>query len=201
METVAIRLLHFIIAKKKALLTFFVVLVALGALWGAFYSYTQSYSRRAFRLLEGRPWSEAEEVIAKYPRSDAAVIAQLAMGKKALEEEKWDEAIGHYKDRAFQNLSKDQAVLRVVAIQNLALAYRGKQEWDRALMELRRAEKDPENKTPDYTRLLISQVLWEKGEIEESKKLLESLSKEALQPEVRKEAEAHLEWINAPKKS
>ncbi|MBI2982036.1 MAG: hypothetical protein HYY44_07085 [Deltaproteobacteria bacterium] len=192
-------LTHFFISHQKGLFIFLIGLLVLGGgLWG-FQGYSEHYSKKAWRALESRPWSEAGGVITDYPRSDAAVIARLALAKKALDEEKWDEAMVPY--QALRDLPERQLLFRLAARQNLALAYRGKKEYDLALNELRAVEKDPANLTPDYTRLLESQLLREKGEVEEAKKLLETLSKEALQPEIRKEAEVTLAWMNEPKDS
>ncbi|MBI4373361.1 MAG: hypothetical protein HY542_00640 [Deltaproteobacteria bacterium] len=198
-KSLAEGLAGFIIGKKKILLASLAGMIAFGGLLGALYGYSQNYSKKAWRELEGRPWSEAGGVIADYPRSDAAIIAKLALAKKALDEEKWDEAMVLY--QALRDLPGRQLLFRLAARQNLALAYRGKKEYDLALNELREVEKDPANLMPDYTRLLKSHLLRERGEVEESKKILESLSKEALQPEIKREAEATLAWINEPKDS
>ncbi|MBI4196971.1 MAG: tetratricopeptide repeat protein [Deltaproteobacteria bacterium] len=174
----------------------FMVVVLVG--YAGYEWYQDRYADQAAALLhEQKEWADANKVTQEFDRSDSAIIVRMAKGGKALKEKKWDEAVPLYE--SLLKLPPRYSFFRVAALQNLALVYREKKEWEKALDYLKQAENDPENALPDYSRFLTAQVLLDKGDTEGAVKIYDQLAKEASLPDLRTEAEKRKTSLAAPK--
>lgn len=176
--------------KKQVLLPIAVVgVIALIAFVGL-KSYGSRYEAKASNLLETGQW---EAVTREYPRSGAARLARMKLGKQALDAKDYEKAIQWY--GAVSENSKAPAILRVAASQNLGLAHLKKGEAAKAVDVLGRAAKDPANRAADYTQLLLARAQEMKGDAEAAKILYQSLSEGASEMAVKEEAKERLSWI------
>ncbi len=176
--------------KKEVLLPFAVVgVIALIAFVGI-RSYGSRYEAKAVHLLETGQW---EAVTREYPRSDAARLAYMKLGKQALDAKDYEKAIQWY--GPVSENAKAPAILRMAAAQNLALVHLKKGEAAKAVDVLGRAAKDPANRTADYTQLLLARAQEVKGDAEAAKVLYRSLSEGASELAVKNEAKERLSWI------
>lgn len=180
--------------KKRLIGRGFVVFLLLAGVGAVFFSHQFRIEGKANRILEEREWSASEEVL-KYPRTRAAAVARLSLGQRALDGKDWDRAIEYYEPLT----GSVQPMIRVAALQNLALAHRGKGDFEKALNELRRAENDPENADPELTRYFTALLLDEKGDREGALKILEEIAgKEGV---LKEDAEEKLKGLKKSKKS
>lgn len=179
--------------KKRLIGRGFIVFLLLAGVGAVFFSYRSRIERKAGRILEEREWSASEEAL-KYPRTRAAAVARLSLGQRAIEGKDWDRAIEYYEPLT----GSAEPMIRVAALQNLALAYRGKGDFEKALNELKRAENDPENADPELTRYFTALLLEEKGDREEALKILEEIAgKEGV---LKGDAEEKLKWLKKSRK-
>jgi len=180
--------------KKKDFLLPFVV-VAVIALLGfvGFKSYVSHYESKASDLFNQ---GQLEAVIQQYGRSNAARLARMKLGKQALDTKDakdFDKAIQWY-----GAVAEDQnapPILKVAAVQNLALAYLKKGDAAKAVSLLDQLSKDPFNRTADYTQLLLAYATEVKGDTDAAKNLYKSLSEGASDAAIKDEAKERLSWI------
>lgn len=134
-------------------------------------------------------------LVKKYPRSEAANLARLYLGYEALHQKKYDEAIGWYLP---VSQSAADPMLRVSALQNLALAWREKGDPQRAIDYLTKASKDSDNATQDYTQLLLANLYADSGQTEKAKEIYKILAESG--ELVKAEAAKRLLWLEPTEK-
>jgi len=182
--------------RRRLLLPYLISLAVLGLLVGVVSVYARHYENQAARLLDSRPWSESREVVQEYPRSPAAQLGRLSLGTEALNQGQWDEAIA-----ALQPVGREEKeILRIVALQNIALAQWMKGEAEAARATLKKAIDDTENPLADYSRLLLAQIDLQSGQKETALKSYADLSQNATIAEVRSFAEGRKKWLEKPAK-
>lgn len=183
--------------EKRGILTplAIVVLIVLLAFVGL-KTYAFRYEAKASALLDR---GQAETAILKYPRSDAARLARLKLGKQALDAKDYDKAIQWY--APLTENADAPAILKIAATQNLALAHLKKGDAVKAVEVLDRAAKDRANLTADYTQLLLARAYEVKGDVEAAKGLYRTLSETAVQAAVQDEAKERLTWMEPEKVS
>ncbi len=159
-------------------------------------SYREQRQRNAFELLEKNP-DNPQELLTRYPRSDAAQIARMFLAEQALRSQQWDQAISLYEE--ILKVKIGNPFFRVTAHENLALAYRGKKDLVRSAELLRETVKDPENPAGDHSRLLLARVLGESDQPEEAEKILQELASSE-DPLVRERSEKVKEWLKSSAK-
>ncbi len=162
--------------KKKALFPFLIAAVLLAFLYGAL---------RAYRF-----YSQSRAV--------GAALASVKSGQKALKEKKYDEAIRWYQGVAENSYSP--TLLRITASQNLALACLENGEKDRAIAILEKLVGDPQNVSPEYTRLLLARAYEVKGDRERARELYKTLSSGvtaagSVEGAIQEMAKERLKWL------
>ena len=135
-----------------------VILLLLGGLK----AYSSMYQGWAANLLESATEQAPEqknriyqEVIKKYSRSGAADLARIRLGSEALQEKKYDEAIDWYLPLTQK---AHLSLLRITALEDLALAWKGKGDLNKSVEYLKRASDDHANAARDYTQFLLARV-------------------------------------------
>jgi predicted negative regulator of RcsB-dependent stress response len=187
------RLMIYLWKSRKVVAPFLIAGLLLLIGFGSLRAYVSHYNHKAASLLaEGN----LEIVAEQYPKSEAAGVARMKLGYKALEAKDYDQAVRWY--LAASEDRSQSAILRINAMQNLALVYVKKNDFDSSFKLLNQAGKDPANLDPDYTRLLTGKVLEEKGETEKAKEVYKSLSEGS--GSVQKEAKESLTWLESPPK-
>lgn len=153
--------------------------------------YANHYEKKAKVLFQS---GENEKVVSLYPRSSAAFLSRMKLGRKALDDKKYDEAIQWYAPLTDQKSVAD--IIHVGAIQNLAFAYLKKGEGQRSVELLEKISKDPKNVMADYSRLLLARTYETKGDKEKALQLYKELSEGSATSNIRDEARERSEWLN-----
>lgn len=176
--------------KRKALTPFLgaavIVLVVLAGMKG----YSGYYEAKATEMSDR---GDLEKVVKEYSRSEAARLARARLGKRALETKDYDKAIQWYAP-----LVEDQAapvLLRIGAIQNMALAYLKKGDGPKAIELLEKATRERENRTADWSQLLLARVYEVNGQKDQARDIYKNLSEGAAETGIREEAKERLSWI------
>lgn len=185
--------------RREMFLPYLVSLAVLGLLIGAVSLYANHYGKQAAKLLDARPWSESQPVIEKYPRSDAAMIARLSLGGAVLQRGEWDQAITILEP--VSRVGDEKRLLRVVALQNIALARWKKGEPDAARELLKKLAEDTENPMADYSHLLLAELEQRENQRDQALKIYGELAQSATLQEVRRFAEARKQWLEKKQKS
>lgn len=180
--------------KKRALIPYASVLLAIFAAYFALQYYTYLYNDKASRLLSA---NQFPDVVQKYGRSEAALLARMKLADQALTESRFDEALSYYKDTVEK--AEKYPMIRISALQNQALVLVKKRNLDEALTLLDRAVKDPQNAIPDYSRFLIAHTYGLKGDLEKAKETYKGLSEAGVKPIIQGEAKERLSWIESQK--
>lgn len=171
------------------------VVVALG--FAGFKGYSSYTGTKASTLLHQEKF---QEIVTRYPRSDAALIARMELGRQALKDQKWDEAIGLYREVVQRSRKSVQGLFHINALHNLAFALMEKGDGDQAVASLLQAVGDPGNVLSDYSRLLLARTYEKKGEMDKAKELYKSLSESAQTISLQEEAKERLLWQVAMEK-
>ncbi len=92
-----------------------ILLLVVIAVYGAVKMYRGSVADKSSALVSapGIDAAGLEGVVKKYPKSDAAAVARVKLGKQALDQSRWDDAIAWYAPVADDRSSP--ALLRVTA--------------------------------------------------------------------------------------
>jgi hypothetical protein len=173
-----------------------ILLLAAGI--GIFKFYRSFVANKASTLVSAPQISPAdlEAVVKKYPKSDAASVARVKLGKKALDAGQWQEAIRWYEPVSTNKSAA--AVLRVTALHNMALAsLKEDKNSEKALSLLDQARKDAGNEDVDYTDLLSAHVRELSGEKEKAVAIYKSLAEGAKDPVIKQEAQERLKWVDS----
>jgi tetratricopeptide (TPR) repeat protein len=189
------RLFLFLWGRRKTLAPLAAVLLLTLLAYGGLRYYASRYETGASLLL-GR--GELREAAERYPRSKAAMVARLKLGREAIEGGKYDEAVAWYLPVVEKGAATP--LLRSAAFQNLALAYLKKGETDRALEILEKSAADPGNVAPDYARLLLAKVYESKGDGDKALEIYKSLAEGASSGLIRQEAKDKVAWFESQKK-
>lgn len=187
-------------------LPYFLGAVILLLLLGGVKVYSSLYRDHAADLLQKGEALEGEgrlslyrEVVKKYPRSEAAMMARLYLGFQALQAGQLDQA-------HLDQVSLDQAVewydpvsrthadplFRITALHNLALAWDKKGDTAKAITYLKEASADPENAMKDYSQILLAHLYTKTGQNDQAREILKILSESGVA--VKEEAAERLKW-------
>lgn len=158
----------------------------------AWSTYRDHREAMASASLESRDY---ERVIAQYPRSQAALVARLEAGSRKMKEGDLNQAISLLEPVTQKR--KVPPLLRIGALQNLALAYIKTGRFDQAVSQLDQAIQDPGNPAQDYSRLLLARVWEMKGDGDKAAALYKTLSEGTPAPQIQQEAKERLSWLQS----
>ncbi len=176
----------------RSKLTPFLIVVGLGLfLFFGYKAYTNHYEEKARILFQS---GENEKVASLYPRSSAAFLARMKLGRKALDDKKYEEAIQWYAPLVNQKSAAD--IIHISAVQNLALAYLKKGEGQRSVQLLEKISQDPKNVMADYSRLLLARTYETMGDKEKAIQIYKELSEGSATTSIRDEAKERFQWFN-----
>ncbi len=183
--------LFLMIQEKRGMLAPFLVTAAiLVLLYGGFRFYSQNYEAKASGLFNQE---KLEEVTRELPRSRVASVARVKLGSQALEVGQWDKAV-QWLEPVTQD-SQVSPLLKIVALQNLALSRLKQGSPQKAIELLNRAAKDPQNAASDYSSLLLAQVYEENGDLDRAKEIYKTLAGGSKIYGVQNEAKARSGWL------
>ncbi len=180
--------------KKRLLVPYALVLLVLVMIYFALQYYTSLYNDKASRLLES---GQLADVVQRYGRSEAALLARMKLAATALQEGRLEESLKLYGETVEH--AERYPMLRIAALHNEALVYVKKGNFEEALKLMDRAVKDPQNAIPDYSRLLIGRTYELNGDLEKAKETYKGLSEAGVKPSIQGEAKERLSWIESPK--
>lgn len=179
--------------RRKALRPFLAVAASVLVFFFGMKFYSAHYEEKAGALLVKDSKDSLEEVVRNYPRSHAANVSRMKLGKKALDQKNWDQASEWYGQVA-QNQNA-AAILRVAALQDMALASLKKGDAGAAVASLEKAAHDPGNQNQDYTQLLIARAQEVGGNKDKAKEIYKSLSEGGKNSPIKEEAKERLSWL------
>ena len=188
------RLFIFLWGKRRLLAPILALILFIALGFSGFKIYASYTDGKASTLLHQKKF---QEIVSRYPRSDAALIARMELGHQALKDKKWDGAASLYQEVARRSQKPVQGILHISALHNLAFALMQKMEkgdGDQAVAYLLQAAGDPNNVLSDYSRLLLARAYEKKGEAGKSKELYKSLSETAQTISLQEEAKERLLW-------
>lgn len=182
-------------------LPYFLGAVILLLLLGGVKVYSSLYRDHAADLLQKGETLEGEgrlglyrEVVKKYPRSEAAMMARLYLGFQALQASQLDQARLDQAVEWYNPVSRTRAdpLFRITALHNLALAWDKKGDTAKAITYLKEASADPENAMKDYSQILLAHLYTKTGQNDQAREILKILSESGVA--VKEEAAERLKW-------
>lgn len=186
------RLMIWALERRKALTPFLAAAAVVLAIFAGMKGYSGYYETKATEMSNR---GDLEGVVKDYSRSEAAGLARIRLGKRALEAKDYDQAI-----RWYTPLAEDHAaptVLRIGAIQNMALAYLKKGNGPKAIELLEKASRERENSNGDYSQLLLARSLEVNGQKDRARDIYKNLSEGAAKTGIGEEAKERLSWIES----
>lgn len=134
-------------------------------------------------------------------KAKATGLTQLKSAKKALEGGRLDEALSYYEPMIESRYL--HPLLRIAALENAALVYAKKGDFEKALKTLERSASDSRNKASDYSRLLVARTHEMQGEREKALEIYKSLAEGAGISFVQGVAKERIAWLekDSPQKS
>lgn len=189
------RLLHALWGARRILAPILGIFLALLAGIGIFRIYSSHYDDQATQLLSQK---ELAAVVRDYPRSPSAAIARVKMGEEALEKKNYDEAAKWFEPVA--NHLKGPPIVRIGALQTLAFIAMKKGDLNLAQEWMEKAVKDPGNVAPDYTKLLLAQILEQKNEPDKAHEIYQALSEGTPITSIQEEAKSRLAQMDKERK-
>lgn len=177
-------------------LPYFLGAVILLLLLGGVKVYSSLYRDHAANLLQKGEALEGEgrlglyrEVVKKYPRSEAAMMARLYLGFQALQAGQLDQAAEWYDPVSHTHADP---LFRITALHNLALVWDKKGDTAKAITYLKEASADPENAMKDYSQILLAHLYTKTGQNDQAREILKILSESGVA--VKEEAAERLKW-------
>lgn len=184
------RLMIWALENQKALIPFLVAAVAVLAIFAGMKGYSGHYEAKAAEMSDR---GDIEKVVKEYSRSEAARLARARLAKRALEAKDYDKAIQWYAPLAEDHAAS--AILRIGAIQNIALAYLKKGDGPKAVELLEKVSRERENSTADWSQLLLARAYEVNGQKDQARDIYKNLSEGAVETGIRDEAKERLAWI------
>lgn len=181
------------------------VIAVVGAAWGGIVYYQHQKQIKAADLYAVLPLNEEERklglarIAQKYPDTGAGILARFILGKKAFEAGQYDEAARLFK--TIKGLSGKQAMIRILALHNLAAVHEAQGEWEKALDIYRRTAADPSNRSVIVSYYHLGRVSETLGRKEEAAEWFRKVVKKGAGLAIADRAKDRLIWLEITKSS
>ena len=176
-------------------------LVLIVGLWSTWSTYQKGQDRQSLILVH-RALAEVEEAaqlqllqkaVAEHPRGSGAGFARLLLARMAFTKQEYDK-VDHWLQPVTQ-LGDRQALLRILALHNLATAHEAKGDWTQAVHYYQQAVADPHNVPKDLSYYHLGRAYEHTEQWDQARYYYEKVRKESKNSQLKENTLRRLIWL------